>query len=59
MNKTLITTLKIFATAGFAGMLACIVFDFSNRLTLICCVVATVCSYIIFFSKKKNKDTKS
>ena len=58
MNKTLITTLTISATAGFAGMLACIVFDFSNRLTLICCVVATVCSYITFFSKKKNKDTK-
>ncbi len=58
MNKTLLTTLKIFAIAGFAGMLACIVFDFSNRLTLICCVVATVCSYIIFSSKKKNKDTK-
>lgn len=58
MNKTLLTTLKIFATAGFAGMLACIVFDLSNRLTLICCVVAAVCSYIIFFFKKKNKDKK-
>ena len=54
MNKTLITIVKIFATIGFAGMLACLAFDLSNRLMLICCAVAAVCSYTIFFSKKKK-----
>lgn len=54
MNKTLITIVKILAIIGFAGVLACVVFDLSNRLTLICCAVAAVCSYTIFFSKKKK-----
>lgn len=54
MNKTLITVVKILATIGFAGMLACVAFDLSNRLELICCAVAAVCSYIVFFSKKKK-----
>ena len=50
MNKKLLTTLKIFATVGFACMLACIAFDLSNRLELICCAVAAV-----FSPKRKNK----
>lgn len=52
MNKKLKNILKMIAILAFSGLLLSIAFDGNAHLELACCAVATICSYIIFFSKE-------
>lgn len=56
MNKRLKYILKIIATLAFTGLLLSIAFNGNSHLELACCAVATICSYIIFFTKENPKE---
>lgn len=52
MNATIRRILQFIAIIAFSGLLASIMVDGDRRFELVCCAVATLCSYLVFFSKK-------
>lgn len=52
MKRKLKPVLRILAILSFTGLLLSVAFNGNSRLELFCCGVATLCSYIAFFSKE-------
>lgn len=56
MSKSLKSALQMTALLAYMGLLLSIVFSENSRLELACCAVTTMCSCMLFFSKKSPTD---